>query len=225
MSEEKQNQQQPGGNAEAKAAEEPAKGSEQQEVKDDSLFGKKVPKEKYQQALAEAEKAQADAEHWKNEYYRAYADMQNLRKSLEEDHRNAIRYRSEGFLTNLLPALDGFHMALDTPPKNEEIKNYLVGFSYIYNSILKVLEDEGVTEIAPKIGDPYDLNTMHAVDTVPSDGPENVVMKVYTKGYKLYDRLIRPVMVSVSKKPEVKVDPNPKATPADKEPVDQAHKA
>jgi molecular chaperone GrpE (heat shock protein) len=62
---------------------------------------------------------------------------------------------------------------------------------------------KGVSEIAPKVGDAYDLNTMHAVDTVPSDGePGKRVMKVYTKGYKLYDRLIRPVMVSVrSKKP------------------------
>jgi hypothetical protein len=70
---------------------------------DGGLFGKKVPKEKYQQALDDLAKAQADSDHWKNEYYRAYADMQNLRKSLEEEHRTAFRYRSEGFLENLLP--------------------------------------------------------------------------------------------------------------------------
>jgi molecular chaperone GrpE len=195
---------------------------------DGGLFGKKVPKEKYQQALDDLAKAQADSDHWKNEYYRAYADMQNLRKSLEEEHRTALRYRSEGFLENLLPALDGFHLALDNPPKSEETKNYLVGFSYIYNQIEKVLEDEGVSEIAPKVGDAYDLNTMHAVDTVPSDGEPGRVLKVYTKGYKLYDRLIRPVMVSVSAakaKEEPKKPDEAKEAAAPEAPLDQAHKA
>lgn len=152
--------------------------------------------------MADLDKARSDAEHWKNEYYKAYADTQNLRKSLEEDHRSAIRYRAEGFVENLLPALDGFHMALDTPPKSEEIKNYLIGFQYIYNQIIKTLSDEGVSEIAPKIGDHYDATDMHAVDTISDPGPEGLILKVYAKGYKLHDRLIRPVMVGVSKRPE-----------------------
>ena len=96
------------------------------------------------------EKANSDIDHWKNEYYRAYADTQNLRKSLEEDARTAYRYRSEGFLANLLPALDAFHIALQNEPPSPETKNYLVGFSYIYNSLVKVLTDEGVSEIAPQ---------------------------------------------------------------------------
>lgn len=195
----------------------------------DGIFGKKVPKDKYLEALSLLEKAQADGEHWKNEYYRAYADTQNLRKSLEEDRREAIKYRAEGFIENLLPALDGFHMALDTPPKSEETKNYLIGFQYIYNQIIKTLEDEGVKEISPKIGDRFDATYMHAVDSIEQDGPENLLIRVYAKGYKLHDRLIRPVMVSVSKTPQPKVeekkaDQSISQSPAEK-PVDDAHKA
>lgn len=193
------------------------------------IFGKKVPKDKLVEALAQLEKAEAESDHWKNEYYRVYADTQNLRKSLEDDRREAIKYRSEGFIENLLPALDGFHMALDTPPKNEETKNYLIGFQYIYNQIVKTLEDEGVKELSPKPGDHFDSTFMHAVDSVEQDGPEGVVIRVYAKGYKLHDRLIRPVMVSVSKKPqpkpeEKKTEQQTSQSPADK-PVDNAHKA
>ena len=164
------------------------------------VSGKKVPREKLEKALAELEKAKADVEHWKNEYDRAYADTQNLRRSLEEESRTAIRYRAEGFLSNLLPALDGFHMALDAPAQSDEVRNYLVGFQYIYNQIQKTLEDEGVKEVSPKVGDDYDLNEMHAVDVKETDEcAPGKVLQVYAKGYRLHDRLIRPAMVLVSK--------------------------
>lgn len=172
----------------------------------DSGFGKKVPKEKLEEALKELNEAKEEAAKWKNEYYKAFADTQNLRKSLEEDHRTAVRYRAEGFVENLLPALDGFHMALETPAKSDEVKNYQTGFRYIYNQITKTLEDEGVKEIYPQVGENFNATNMHAVDTAESDGPEGKVVKVYAKGYMLYDRLIRPAMVSVSKKIEVKKD-------------------
>ena len=55
-----------------------------EEEQKNSLFGKKVPKEKLQKALDELDKAKADRDHWKNEFYRSYADMQNLRKALED---------------------------------------------------------------------------------------------------------------------------------------------
>jgi len=157
-------------------------------------------KEELAKANEEKEKAISDMEHWKNQYYMAYADTQNLRKSIEEEKRVALRYRSEGFLTNLLPALDAFYLALEASPNNEEAKNYQIGFKYIYNQIQKAIEDEGVTELTPKVGDNYDLSLMHAVEAEESDGEENKVLKVFAKGYKLHDRLIRPAMVVVSKK-------------------------
>lgn len=153
--------------------------------------------------MEEAEKAKADRDYWKNEYYRAYADTQNLRKSLEEDKRSAVRYRAEGFLTELLPALDAFHMALEVPAPTQEAKNYQIGFTYIHNQIVSALTNEGVTEICPKLGDPYNVETMHAVDTIETtEYAPGTVCKVQTKGYKLHDRLIRPVMVCVAKAPK-----------------------
>lgn len=180
------------------------------EKKDDKemFSGKKISKDKYDEICAQLEKEKADKEHWKNEYYRAYADTQNLRKSLEEENRVAIRYRSEGFLSELLPALDAFHMALENPPQSEETSKYLVGFKYIYNQLVKTLTDEGVSELSPKIGDEFDLNYMHAIDSlVDENAKPGTVIKVFSKGYKLHDRLIRPAMVAVAKaKEEVKED-------------------
>lgn len=207
MPEEKQEQPQSGG---AQTEQEESKISEEKE--EGGLFsGKKVPKEKYAKALEEAEKASADRDHWKNEYYRAYADMSNLRKSLEEEKRTALRYRSEGFLEKLLPALDAFRMALVATPSSPEAKNYQIGFQYIYKQLQGALEEEGVSELTPKLNEPYDIAYMHAVDSETRDDlPENTVIKVYSAGYKLHDRLIRPAMVTVSKK-EKKEEPAAKA--------------
>jgi molecular chaperone GrpE len=177
-----------------------------------------VPESSLKQALEEAAK-------WKNEYYKAYADLDNLRKSLEKDHSEALKYRAEGFLENLLPALDSFYIALESKPSSEEAKNYNIGFQYIYNQIQNVLLAEGVKEVVPKVGDEFSPVNMHAVDTVESPGPANKVAKVMMKGYYLKDRLVRPAMVSVTK--EMKKDIAKE--PSDQKPLDnkvtEAHKA
>ena len=161
---------------------------------------KSKDEKKIQELETELEKLKADVEHWKNEYYRAYADTQNLRKSLEKEHHEAIRYRAEGFIENLLPILDSFHMVLSNSPDNPEIKNYVTGFSFVYRNLVAVLEEEGVKEIAPKLNDNFDPRFMEAVETVESEEDENKVKQVYANGYLLHDHLIRPARVLVSKK-------------------------
>ena len=164
---------------------------------------KKSKEEKKIKELEEKlEKANADLEHWKNEYYRAYADTQNLRKSLEKEHSDVIKYRAMGFIEDLLPVLDSFHMALANEPTSQELKNYLVGFQFVYRNLVQVLENEGAKEISPNIGDKFDDKTMNGVDITIQEGEENLVTKVYAKGYELHGRLIRPAQVSVSKNKE-----------------------
>lgn len=161
------------------------------------------PSKKEKKKLAKLEedlqKAKADVEHWKNEYYRAYADTKNLRNSLERDHKEALKYRAEGFIEELLPILDSFHMALGNEPTDPALKNYLTGFQFIYKNLVSVLENEGVIEIVPEIDKDFNPALMQAVDSVEAEEAGKVT-KVYGKGYKLRDRLIRPAMVQVSVK-------------------------
>ena len=163
----------------------------------------KKEKKKLDKANEEIEKLKAEVNHWKNEYYRAYADTKNLRNNLEQDYKNALKYRSEGFIEELLPILDSFHMALANEPSDPTLKNYLTGFQYVYRNLVAVLENEGVSELVPEVGKNFDPNTMDAVDTVEGE-QDNLVTKVYGNGYKLHDRIIRPakVQVSVVKKQE-----------------------
>ncbi len=151
----------------------------------------------------EIESLKLERDHWKNEYYRAYADTQNLRKSLEKDHQEALKYRATGFIEGLLPILDSFYLVLSNSPDNPEVKNYVEGFNFIYKNIVSVLEQEGVKEIVPSIGDKFDPNKMEAIDSIIDEIP-NIVKKVYTRGYSLHERVIRPASVCVSVKEDEK---------------------
>ena len=159
----------------------------------------------------ELAKLKAEVDHWKNEYYRAYADTKNLRNNLEKEHSDIIKYRAMGFIEDLLPVLDSFHMALANEPNSQELKNYLVGFQFVYRNLVSVLENEGVKEIAPNIGDKFSDKTMNAVDVTEQEGEENIITKVYAKGYELHGRLIRPAQVSVSKNKKEETNESVKA--------------
>lgn len=185
-----------------------------EEKLEEELVEKENPKKSFQKKLhkveEERDKAIADMEHWKNEFYRAYADTKNLRSQLEKDHMQAMKYRAEGFIDELLPVLDSFYAVLKNEPSDPNLKNYLIGFQYIYKNMVSALENEGVSEISPNVGDKFSPETMNAVETREDEGEENRVLEVQFKGYKLHDRLIRPASVVVSVKhkeeKETKID-------------------
>lgn len=170
------------------------------------FIGKKAYKEKLLKKDEEIEKLKKEIEKWKNDYYLAFADTQNLRKALEKDYSNALKYRAEGFLEKLLPVIDSFNLALQSKPTDPALLNYLTGFEYIYKNIVSALESEGVSEIRPQINSKFDASTMNAIDTVLDDGEENLVKQIYCVGIKLHDRIIRHANVVVSKKPQEKTN-------------------
>jgi len=143
--------------------------------------------------------------------------MKNLRDAIEKDHKEVLKYRAAGFIDNLLPILDGFHMAFNCEATSQEMKNFLIGFEFIYRNMVSVLENEGVSEISPKVGDAFDPNTMSAIEVKFDEGKPNRVLKVNTCGYKLHDRLIRPsiVVVSTDKKDEPKPEEENKTSKTD----------
>ena len=92
---------------------------------------KKINISKYEKLQAEMKILEAERDEWKNKYYGVYANMENLRKSIEKDHREALKYRAEGFVEKLLPSLDTFHMAVEIKGKTPEMDSFITGFKYI----------------------------------------------------------------------------------------------
>lgn len=134
----------------------------------------------------------------KNDFARAYADADNMKKRLQKEADTAKKYRFQQAGLDLLPVLDNLGMALNVQTENEELKNYVKGFEMIYQQLQRVLENEGVKEIEAE-GKPFDHNTMQALMQEKQEGVEaGIVLEVMQKGYMLKDRILRPALVKVS---------------------------
>ena len=131
----------------------------------------------------------------KNEYAKAYADTENMRKRLQNDFDQRSKYQLQKFAAELLPVLDNCERALAQQTADE---NYRKGFEMVYSQLKAALEKEGVTEIEAE-GQPFDGNwhqalmSEHRADTEPG-----IVIQVLQKGYKLKDRILRAALVKVS---------------------------
>lgn len=148
-----------------------------------------------QEKIDQLEKEVAE---WKEKAYRTVADCDNLRKSYEKDHQLMVKYRGQPFVEKLLPTLDSFYLVLKVEPEEPMLKNYLIGFQMIYNSMLEALSGEEVEQIIPSVGQEFDHNKMQAVD-IREGEKDNIIVEVSKPGYMLRDRLVRPAMVVVSK--------------------------
>lgn len=156
--------------------------------------------DEYQKKFEEADR---NADDWKNKYFQVFADISNTRKQVEKETSDFKKYAKQSLIEELIPALDGFDMALKNEPKDEVVKKYLQGFIMIHNKFIGVLEEQHVEVISPKVGDDYDPNIMQAFSTIEGE-EDNKIADIYTKGYKMFDHLLRPAGVIVTKKKEDK---------------------
>ena len=147
---------------------------------------------------AEKEALAAEVNRLKNDYARAYADTENMKKRLEKDFEQRSKYRIQDFAREILPVLDNCERALAVKPKDTEDENYRKAFEMVHRQLRAALEKEGVSEIEAE-GEPFDPNWHQAMMSEKAEGVEpGMVLQVLQKGYKLKDRLLRAAMVKVS---------------------------
>ncbi|MBW3113052.1 MULTISPECIES: nucleotide exchange factor GrpE [Bacillaceae] len=133
-----------------------------------------------------------------NRYLRLRADFDNFRRRVNVENEAKEKYRAQGLITELLPALDNFERALNIEADNEQTKQLLQGMEMVHRSLVDALKKEGVEPIEA-VGQEFDPHLHQAVMQVEDENfDSNVVVEEFQKGYKLKDRVIRPSMVKVS---------------------------
>jgi molecular chaperone GrpE len=135
----------------------------------------------------------------------ARAEAQNVRRRLEKDVQDARTYATTGFARDILSVADNLARALDHVPdemrENDKVKGFLAGIEATQRELEKVFGLHGITRIAAT-GLPLDPNQHQAMLEVPSDEAEpGTVVQEMQSGYMIKDRLLRPAMVAVAKKP------------------------
>ena len=127
---------------------------------------------------------------------RIQAEMMNFKRRKEDEVATYKKYANEDILKRLVSVIDNFERALSM--ENEENQEFLKGFKMIYNSILNILNDNGVVEIEAENKE-FDPNYHQAVFTEQRDDVEaGMVIEVLQKGYMYKDRVLRASMVKVS---------------------------
>jgi molecular chaperone GrpE len=136
------------------------------------------------------------------------ADAENLRKRLEREKNDAVKYANGKFAKDLLGVADNFRRVMDTMNLLEEkvkgdttLAALVDGIALCGKELTSTLERHGVSEISVAVGDAFDPSLHQAMCEVENSdyGPGSIV-QLLQSGYMYNDRLLRPAMVSVAKK-------------------------
>ncbi|WP_341894840.1 nucleotide exchange factor GrpE [Ferrovibrio terrae] len=149
-------------------------------------------------------KAQAEVAELKDRLLRTAAEGENLRKRLEREKEDAVKYASGKFAKDVLTVADNLRRALESAPKaegeaSEPMRNLVVGVEATERELLSVFERHGISRIDPK-GQRFDPNLHQAMFEVQDPTqPSGTVVQVIAAGYMQHGRLLRAAMVGVSK--------------------------
>ena len=152
--------------------------------------------------LIDAYREYLEIKNYEDSWKRCVADFENYKKRQKENAKDMIAFSNLNMILQILPVLDNFHASTDHIPEDQKENPWVTGIMHIQKQLEKVLEDNGVSEIAMKEGDKFDPEIHEAIsqDTKETDintKKTNRVKKVLMKGYKMGDRVIRAGRVTV----------------------------
>ncbi len=157
--------------------------------------------------LSEAlESLRRDLEESKQETLYAKAETQNVRRRMEKDVADARAYAATGFARDVLSVADNLSRAIEAIPESlredEKMKGLVTGIEATQRELEKVFKSHGIERVAA-VGLPLDPNQHQAMLEVPSDEHEpGTIIQEMQAGWMIKDRLLRPAMVGVAKKPD-----------------------
>jgi len=195
------------------ATEEEVKDEKETSEKVEKKENKKEKKDKHKEEIAKLEAKNKELEEkyaeLKNEYLKAYAELENTKKRIKQEQITDRKYASQKVVGELIGPVDMLNMIINMPTQSPEVQNYVIGFQMITNQLVDILKAEGLGPINVKALDEFDPKIMQVVDTrYEEDKAENLVLEVKQAGYMYKDRVLRTAMVVVNKKPEVKKEVN-----------------
>jgi molecular chaperone GrpE len=152
-----------------------------------------VEMERLQQALAASEERAKN--HWE-QYLRALADVDNVRKRAAKDLESTRQFAVEKFAQDLIAVKDSLEMGIANSSK-ADVASLIEGQNATMRQLAKAFEKAQIEEINPE-GAAFNPELHEAMMAQPSDAPPNTVLNVVQRGYQLNGRLLRPARVIVS---------------------------
>ena len=133
--------------------------------------------------------------HWE-QYLRALAEVDNVRKRGAKDLESTRQFAIEKFAQDLVAVIDSLELAIANSGK-ADARSLIEGEKATLRLLAKAFEKAQIEEVNPQ-GQPFNPEFHEAMMAQPSDAPPNTVLTVIQKGYQLNGRLLRPARVVVS---------------------------
>ena len=136
----------------------------------------------------------------------AAAENQNIRRRLEAELKQATSYAASQFARDMLAIKDHLERALvavtDELRGDKVASQFLTGIEATARELESAFTKNGVERIK-SVGEKLDPNRHQAMIEIPTDqaGPGTIVEEMQA-GYMLKDRLLRPALVGVARKPD-----------------------
>lgn len=129
---------------------------------------------------------------------RLMAEFDNFRRRSAREQLEIIETANGKLLEKLSEVLDNFERAFAAENKAKDLDTFEKGMQMIHDQFAKVLTDAGLEQLDPT-GQEFDPNCHEALMQQPSEEiPENHVVTVFMKGYKLKNKILKPAKVIVS---------------------------
>ncbi len=131
-------------------------------------------------------------------WQRSKADFINHKKTVEKEREDIVKFSKTAIILELLEVVDGFNMAFGNKEAWEKVdQNWRTGVQYIYNKLMAILKDNGMEEI--NTSGRFNALEHQSVGTEPvtKEEDDELVVKVFQKGYKLNQKVIRPAKVII----------------------------
>lgn len=142
------------------------------------------------------EKLRQERDEYLAGWQRAKADFINYKKDELKHLEEVARYGSEDLIMELISILDNFDLGLRALEKAGPVEK---GIYMLRAQIEDILKKRGVEKIVVKPGDRFDPAMAEAIAETESDKPAGTILEEIEPGYKLYDKILRPARVKVSK--------------------------
>jgi molecular chaperone GrpE len=165
--------------------------------------------EEIQKEEEQLKQKEEEIKYWKELALRYAAELENLKKAFKREKEEYYKFALETVFKELLPNIDNLERALKAFEQSENKEALKKGVELTLRSIIQTLEKFGLKQFIPSIGEPFKPYLHEALSTEEHpEIPDGGITKVYQKGYKLHDRIIRPALVCVcASKKEIKEEP------------------
>ena len=156
----------------------------------------------YQGKIAELEGEVAET---KDRYLRLAADFENFKKRMRQEQLETIQHASTELINRLLPVLDDLQNVLEHKPADTD-ESWVKGLELSVRKLEDALGTHGLQPIEA-VGARFDPKMHEAVGHEESaEHPEDTVVSELRRGYRIRDRVVRPALVKVSRRPELESD-------------------